>query len=31
MKLIRQIDHVTKGNHCLASEILYKNRYQNTV
>jgi len=28
MKLIRLNDRVTEGNHCLTSEILYKNRYQ---
>jgi len=27
MKLIRLNNHVTEGNHCLTSEILYKNRY----
>jgi len=27
MKLIRLNDHVTEGNRCLTSEILYKNRY----
>jgi len=28
MKSIRLNDYVTEGNHCLTSEILYKNRYQ---
>jgi hypothetical protein len=28
MKLTRLNDHVTEGNHCLTSEISYKNRYQ---
>jgi len=31
MKLVRLNDHVIEGNHCLTSEILYTNRYQNTV
>jgi len=31
MKSIRLNDHFTEGNHCLTSEILYKNRYQTTV
>jgi len=26
MKLVRLNDHVTEGNHCLTSEVLYKNR-----